>query len=124
MGKSGFGCSCGKKNQTPKDVFTHFTQKTIQKDSLGTGLFLVPAPQIGILEVEVVIVQDLTYSECMKRGNMCVAYKWIPTTIMGHDDIVKNRQSESSQCSIYYCEEASDCPSTYCICYEEYSSCL
>ena len=73
-------CSCNK-NQTPDSVFTALSKaglKISSADVLGIGLFVVPAPENGILEWKSVLVEDLTYDECMKRGENCEAFQWIP----------------------------------------------
>lgn len=57
----------------------------------GTGLFVVPDPEKGILEVRVVLVADITYRECVNRGENCLSVKWIASTIMSCADIIKNR---------------------------------
>jgi hypothetical protein len=48
------------------------------KTAKRIGLFLVPAPAVGILEWKTVIVENISYEECAKRGENCEAYQWIP----------------------------------------------
>lgn len=113
--KSPCGCSRGK-NKTP---LSYLGKKHRQTDA-GTGLFAVPAPQKGTLEVEVVVVHDLTYSECTKRGHNCLAFKWVPLSVMSGSDIVKARASDD--CIDYTCEEDNDCPGP-CLACDDNSRC-
>ena len=98
-------CSCSdSKNKTPKSYLT----KELVKDAVGTGLFAVPAPQKGILEKDVVVVHDLTYLECIKRGHNCLAFKWVPASVMIGADIIKARAT--TDCGDISCSEDDDCP--------------
>lgn len=75
-------CNCNKsdKNQTTKDVFD-FLDKNGNQSSIGIGLFLIPAPEMGILEYKIVAVDGLSYIETAKRGQMCEAFQFVPTGI-------------------------------------------
>lgn len=44
----------------------------------GSGLFLVPDPEAGIREFKKIVIEDITYKECVLRGGTCSAFKWIP----------------------------------------------
>lgn len=77
-------CGCDK-NQTHEDVHTYIEKNSLvqsmfdnSKPLLGVGLFLIPAPEVGILELKSIHVDNLSYSECVKRGQNCEAFKWIP----------------------------------------------
>ena len=73
-------CGCNK-NQTPETVFEAIAtsgHKLRSEETLGLGLFIVPAPENGILEYREVLVDKLTYNECLKRGSHCEAFQWIP----------------------------------------------
>jgi hypothetical protein len=60
---------------------------------LGTGLFAIPAPDIGILEFRVVAVEHLTYEETAKRGDTCRAFKWIPEKVRTFKEIDDARKA-------------------------------
>jgi hypothetical protein len=73
-------CGCNK-NQTPVSVFESMIAAgaNFRSDEVkGIGLFVVPAPERGILEYRSVAVEGISYSECMKRGNNCEAFQWLP----------------------------------------------
>ncbi len=73
-------CNCSK-NQTPEMVFDHVksSKKNLRDEKfIGFGLFLVPAPQFGIHEFGTVIVENISYNECIKRGLHCESFQWIP----------------------------------------------
>lgn len=79
-------CHCsGSKDQT-KEVVFDYLQNQLQTTSsnqeiLGFGLFVIPAPENGILEVKTLTVENLSYIETTKRGNNCLAFQWIPKGI-------------------------------------------
>lgn len=73
-------CNCDK-NQTPDQVFDALkASKTAYRSAAvtGIGIFVVPAPEKGILEWKVVEVSGLSYEECMKRGANCESFQWLP----------------------------------------------
>lgn len=75
-------CNCSK-NQTHKEVLEYIQRNRIntrrsEDAALGIGLFLVPAPEIGVLETRTVFVEGISCSECVKRGVNCISYQWIP----------------------------------------------
>lgn len=74
-------CNC-EKDQTPKEVFEFLksSKATVRGvgAEVGLGLFLVPDPESGVLEEKVVSVDGISYEECAKRGDNCLAYKWFP----------------------------------------------
>jgi hypothetical protein len=79
MGENQMACQCGK-NQTNPEVLKHCESKGENPEtSIGFGLFLVPAPEFGILEWKTVVVEDMSYVECAKRGANCKAFQWIRT---------------------------------------------
>ena len=84
-------CDC-KKNQTSEEVFDFLRDKKFKISDVsltGFGLFLVPAPENGILEWRTTFVERLTYSETRKRGENCAAWQWIPTGIVAaHSGLV------------------------------------
>ena len=66
--------SCCGRNQTSEKSASLLQAGDIK--ILGCGVFLVPAPELGILEFKKIIVENLTAEETIKRGNNCQAYKW------------------------------------------------
>lgn len=79
-------CSSAGKDRTNEAVFAHLAKanlKVFEVDSAprGFGLFSIPAPEVGILEFKTLTVENLTYTEAVKRGSNCVAFQWIPVGI-------------------------------------------
>lgn len=86
-------CENGK-NQTSEDVFKFFERKLSNKYTrtqmetiLGTGVYLVPDPERGILEHKRVYAKQISYHEAVKRGANCVAFKFVPEELMSLDQI-------------------------------------
>lgn len=78
--RSSGGCSCGgiRQNQTPKKSFEAAAAAVKAGDpTTGFGMFLVPAPEIGPIRTKTVLVDGLEYDECVARGHLCIAFKWI-----------------------------------------------
>ena len=99
-------CSCsGNKNQTQPETFKVFESKSSDSEYLrknnGTGIFLVPAPELGILEVRKIIVEDLSYIETCKRGQNCINFSFIP------HEIISGAEIKEKICKGY-------CPSSTC----------
>lgn len=88
-------CDC-QTNQTTSKTFEILRAKG---DHLGTGLFMIPDPTKGILENQVVVVKNLDYRETVKRGENCIAFKWIAPDEATYDAILETRQS--GRCSGY-----------------------
>lgn len=103
-------CSCNA-NQTPK---ASFDARDVNRDSLGTGLFMVPAPEIGMLEYRGVVVPGITYSACVKRGENCIGFKWIADALMTVDQINAERANRS--CLSPNCLPGFPCTDMTCIC--------
>jgi hypothetical protein len=81
------GCGC-KHNQTNEKVFEFIEKQGLREkayakksDVLGFGMFVVPAPEIGILEHKTVVVPGLNLLECEKRAATCKVFQWIPLGI-------------------------------------------
>lgn len=79
-------CNCNSKDQTKKEVFDYIESLKLNilavKDApVGFGLFLVPAPELGVLETKTISVDDLTYKDTVKRGHLCLAFQWVPAGI-------------------------------------------
>jgi hypothetical protein len=74
-------CQCTNKDQTPEGVIKFTKDNNINVFSSyndGIGMFVIPAPEIGIMETKVILVDNLSYTECAKRGATCDSFKWIP----------------------------------------------
>ena len=72
-------CDC-KKNQTHPEVLKQTIHSIGSNDiskAVGVGMFVIPAPEKGILESKVVLVDNLSYVECAKRGENCLMFQWI-----------------------------------------------
>ncbi len=104
--------SCqSKKDQTP-EASLKVLQTTKDPMTKGTGLFLVPDPEKGILETRVVLVRDLTYPETIKRGTNCEAYKWIAQAHLTISQI----EAERKRCPEIWCGNSHNlCPPS-CFC--------
>lgn len=78
-------CGCAKgKNQTPEAVFQSLIAAKVdfRDDSvLGIGIFVVPAPERGILEYRTVTADRISYEECLKRGANCDGFQWLPLNV-------------------------------------------
>lgn len=122
-------CNCSQ-NQTHKDSFEFAKEMKIdlfKNDHLGIGRFLVPAPEIGILEYKSIEVKDLAYRECVKRGNNCVAFLWIPYGITLNDGQKKLaiNSIEDFESLDLSCNDAcrGGCPLNGCFCYVGETQC-
>lgn len=75
-------CDCNSKNRTPMGELKKFLQKVQMTvgdiHDAGIGVYVVPAPEVGPLEFRKVIVDNLSYKECILRGTHCVSFQWIP----------------------------------------------
>lgn len=76
-------------NRTKGDSFDALKQA---RESIGTGLFEVAAPELGVHQNKIVVVPDLAYDECVKRGQNCFGFKWIANDVMQHDAIDRDRR--------------------------------
>ena len=72
-------------NQTPKGAFDILEE---DPQALGTGLFLVPAPEKGALHYGVQYVTDLTYAEALRRAAYCPAFIFSPNKFMTLDTLL------------------------------------
>jgi hypothetical protein len=108
-------CRCGTgKNQTHDDVHKYFSeQKNIgtfdHLAELGTGVFGVPDPEAGIMEVKKVLVKDLTYKETVKRGQHCLAFSFVPNGMMPFEKVTMLSCSGN-------CTSTTPCATVGCIC--------
>ncbi len=79
-------------NQITDDVYeflNNLDQKAakLPENKLGTGLFLIPDPEAGILEEKVVAVEDIGLIECTKRASNCIAFKWAPYAMVSKEEL-------------------------------------
>ncbi len=108
--------ACSSKNQTPPDALKTLEGKE-QNSVKGTGIFLVPDPEKGVLAWKSIRVANLTYLDTVKRGENCKALKWVPETLMSFAEIQKNQPA----CAGFKC--SSPCPH-FCICGDDGFQCV
>lgn len=101
-------CGCNK-NQTLEDSMNVFVKN---RQALGTGMFLVPAPEKGILESKVVLVENLTYDDSVKRGENCSAVKWVAQDVLSFADL----EAARVKCRDHWCGPNRDWCPTGCVC--------
>lgn len=92
-------CNCAKDQTTEKDLdqLAEFLSKG-QKPK-GIGVFVVPAPELGILEYKVVICEEeITYEECAKRGHNCESFKWVIGKTKEDAIAAKNENVDCGMC--------------------------
>lgn len=104
-------CNCNK-DQTPKEVFEYLQNLNAmssesEEGQVGLALFLVPDPEAGVLEEKVVFVDGISYRECIKRGNNCIAFKWIPS---GYMEASKVHEARASDCRQWCGPDRDWCP--------------
>jgi hypothetical protein len=87
-------------NQTRPEWLTR--PAGVQGEVKGTGVFVVPAPDKGILEVRKILVEGIGYRESLKRAEGCVAFKWVPSHVRS------NEQLSADSCD-GFCLSMSDC---------------
>lgn len=92
-------CDCNKNQTSKKSIAALGKSGRAIDDELGSGVFLVPAPELGILEYKTVNVPRLTYRETVKRGEHCVAFKWISIGEASINAIDKSQQGCAGFCN-------------------------
>jgi hypothetical protein len=50
----------------------------------GSGVFAIPNPTNGPGVFTKVIVNNITYRDCIQRGRLCIAFKWVPKKLVSH----------------------------------------
>lgn len=103
--------ACCSKNQTPDEALKMLQGKELNSVK-GTGIFLIPDPEKGVLEWRRVNVAGLTYQDAIKRGENCKALKWVPEALASFAEIQKNQPA----CKGFNCK--SPCPYA-CICKDD-----
>lgn len=73
-------------DQTPPEALKILSE---QPQAVGTGIFVVPAPDIGPLEFAAKMVPCLTYAQCVRRGFHCPVFKFIPEKLAGFKDLLE-----------------------------------
>lgn len=68
------------KNQTAPDVVAAFSRLSSGEERIGFGIFIVADPTQPLDGMRKVVVPDLDYDDCVRRGYDCVAFKWLPAT--------------------------------------------
>jgi len=53
----------------------------IKETEKGSGVFAIPNPAEGAEAISKVIVNNITYEECVRRGRPCLAFKWVPSQL-------------------------------------------
>ena len=108
------GCDTGK-NHTHEDVHKYFSEQKEKLDTfdhreeVGTGIFGVPDPEAGIMEVKKVLVKDLTYKETVLRGHHCLAFSFVPNGMMPFEKVKALSCSGS-------CSSSKPCVTPGCLC--------
>jgi hypothetical protein len=81
-------------------------------DDLGTGVFAIPdptSPDYGATTK--ILVDDITYQECVKRGHATVAFKWVP-----HKNGAMDSELKDSKCAIAGARCVDRCAPPGCMC--------
>lgn len=103
-------CCAKGKNQTHKDAIEFLTTAIrngrSERSLMGTGMFIVPAPDLGILEWRELLVENLTIEETEKRGFNSEAFQWVPHELMSFHDI---RSRPEPRCG-GDCDDRPRCP--------------
>ena len=73
-------------DQTPQEAHDIVSENP---NATGTGIFVVPAPDVGPLEYTAKMVPGLTYAQCVRRGSHCPGFKFIPEELAGHNDLLE-----------------------------------
>lgn len=122
-------CDC-KKNQTHEEVFTFMKSREMnpfKSDDPGIGMFMIPAPEIGILEYRIINVADVSYRETVKRGENCKAFQWLPygINLSGLNKTIQVNSLEDFESLELNCNDAcrGGCPMNGCFCYQGESYC-
>lgn len=89
-------CTCNQ-NQTPEAALAALTNNNNfapgGEQLLGTGLFGIPDPSKSDLDSTVILVPDIDYFECLRRGARCESFQWIPNTMMSYKKIKEEREA-------------------------------
>jgi hypothetical protein len=115
-------CSCSSgQNQTHEKVFQHFASQKQERSTVinapdGTGIFLIPAPEIGIFEAKKILVENISYVETVKRGQNCIAFSYVPTAILKFSEIQERPCGNYCPLTQGYCHDGCICNIGYQVC--------
>lgn len=102
------------KNQTDLDSLSDMS--LYELNNLGTGIFLIPNVESSIYaDAKKVFVPDITYGDCVRRGEFAMAFKWVP-----HSEATFLELS-TARCTCRPC--ISSCVEKSCICNERTGRC-
>jgi hypothetical protein len=75
-------------------------------EKFGTGVFAVPDPKKPEFGAAIaVVVPNITYQDCVMRGEFTIAFKWIP-----------GAQAHTIKCPVEGEPCVEDCGHDYCLC--------
>lgn len=96
-------------NQTnPESIAKVNLMTADESDKIGTGVFIIPDPTNPELGYQSVKIPNLTYTECEQRAEYCIAFKWIASSTMLYEDIIK---LTPANCTGNFCPSPSCGPS-------------
>ena len=87
--------------------------------SLGTGLFLIPAPRTDDLrDVRKLAKPDISYPECVRTGSdgFAIAIKWVPNDVETFPSLL------TTKCDDDECEDT--CAKPGCLCHPQKRICV
>lgn len=83
------------------------------QSELGTGVFVLPAPDLGALQLRKYFVDSLSYPEFLLRSQGCLASKWVPYSVLPR---AQAEEAKRQTCETIRCEMSPwQCPDL-CIC--------
>lgn len=110
--------ACDAKDQTDGAIKASILTNAVMADSKGTCVFLLPDPAKGGKKYAKVPVKDVSYKDCVQRGEEAVAVKWFPEDRMNYKQIMDLVPNDCpSECSgfpgtcpgICYCVGTTHC---------------
>jgi hypothetical protein len=77
-------------NQThQKAIKTGTTKNLAGEDELGTGIFVIGNPEsLEEKNYSTIILPEMSYHDCLKRGKNCLAFKWMPKDAKTYEEIL------------------------------------
>lgn len=61
--------------------------KNVGPEDLGTGIFLL-ADRNSSSATKKVLVENITYIECLQRGELAIAFKWVPHNVANYEELI------------------------------------
>ncbi len=87
-----------------------------QENAKGTGIFLVPDITNPLpRSVRKEFVENITYEECVKRGELALVFKWVPQTITTYSSLVNQPCQKKEKCVETCVEPGCNCWDGKCI---------